>query len=43
MIANDVIDTDANGERNPTLDGLSIDFLGVKFSGLCFDDGGSKL
>ena len=43
MIANDVVDADADGKSHAALDGFAIDFLGVKFGGLRFDDGGSKL
>ena len=43
MIANDIIDRDANGEGNSSIHKLSIHLLCVKFGGLCFHDGVPEL
>ena len=43
MVANDVIDRNANGEGDALLDGLAVDLLVVELGDGGIDDGGTKL
>ena len=43
MVANDVIDGNANGEGDALLDGLAVDLLVVELGDGGIDDGGTEL
>lgn len=43
MVANDVIDGNANGEGDSLLDGLAVDLLVVELGDGGIDDGGTEL
>ena len=43
MVANDVIDGNANGEGDALLDGLAVDLLVVELGDGGINDGGTKL